>query len=77
MILQHLSPEEKAKINALQPRLFIDGNKWCLMVGHNLQEGFAGFGITADGVISNLVSNPEFTAYKLPKPELKEVSATY
>jgi len=26
------------------PRLFIDGDHWCALLGENLQEGVAGFG---------------------------------
>ena len=28
----------------LRPRVFIDGNKWCVLYGENLQDGVAGFG---------------------------------
>lgn len=28
----------------IEPRLFIDGNKWCALRGENIQEGVAGFG---------------------------------
>ncbi len=27
-----------------RPRLFIDGDHWCALLGENLQEGVAGFG---------------------------------
>lgn len=27
-----------------KPRLFIDGNQWCALLGENLQDGVAGFG---------------------------------
>ena len=30
----------------LNPRVFIDGNKWCVLYGENLQDGVAGFGDT-------------------------------
>ena len=30
------------------PRLFKDGNQWCVLHGENLQEGIAGFGSTKD-----------------------------
>ena len=30
----------------LQPRIFIDGNTWCVLYGENLQDGVAGFGET-------------------------------
>jgi hypothetical protein len=28
----------------LKPRIFIDGNMWCVLYGENLQDGVAGFG---------------------------------
>lgn len=30
----------------LKPRIFIDGNMWCVLHGENLQDGIAGFGET-------------------------------
>ena len=28
----------------LKPRLFIDGNQWCALLGENVHDGVAGFG---------------------------------
>lgn len=28
----------------LKPKIYIDGNKWCVLYGDNLQDGLAGFG---------------------------------
>jgi hypothetical protein len=28
----------------MKPRIFIDGNQWCMLYGENLQDGVAGFG---------------------------------
>lgn len=28
----------------LRPRLFVNGNKWCALLGENLQDGVVGFG---------------------------------
>lgn len=28
----------------MRPRIFIDGNQWCMLYGENLQDGVAGFG---------------------------------
>lgn len=28
----------------LKPRIFIDGNKWCVLWGENIQDGVCGFG---------------------------------
>lgn len=38
---------EMALVAALRPRIFIDGNQWCVLYGENLQEGVCGFGDTA------------------------------
>ena len=38
---------EQAEYNLFQllkPRIFIDGNQWCVLYGENLQDGVAGFG---------------------------------
>ncbi|MCZ8113854.1 hypothetical protein [Silanimonas sp.] len=31
-------------IGTLRPRIFIDGDKWCVLYGENVQDGVAGFG---------------------------------
>ena len=31
-----------------RPRIFLDGNKWCVLYGDNLQDGVAGFGDSPD-----------------------------
>ena len=31
-----------------KPRLFIDGNQWCVLFGENIQEGVVGFGDSPD-----------------------------
>ncbi len=28
----------------LRPRVFLDGNQWCVLYGDNIQDGVAGFG---------------------------------
>ena len=28
----------------LKPKIYIDGHKWCVLYGDNLQDGLAGFG---------------------------------
>ena len=38
---------ETAEMNLvalLKPRIFRDGNQWCVLYGDNLQDGIAGFG---------------------------------
>ena len=41
-----IEAKEMTLIAILQPRIFIDGNKWCVLWGENLQDGVAGFGDT-------------------------------
>jgi len=31
-----------------KPRLYPDGDKWCALLGENIQEGIAGFGKSPD-----------------------------
>jgi len=33
-------------VATLKPRIFKDGNKWCVLYGENIQDGVAGFGET-------------------------------
>lgn len=38
---------ETAEMNLvalLQPRIFLDGNQWCVLYGDNQQDGIVGFG---------------------------------
>lgn len=41
-----IEAEEMTLIATLNPRIFIDGNQWCVLYGKNLQDGVAGFGDT-------------------------------
>jgi len=36
-----------------KPRLSLDGDQWCALLGDNLQEGFAAFGDTPDEAMCN------------------------
>lgn len=40
------SEADFAIVASLKPRVFIDGDKWCVLYGDNLQDGIAGFGST-------------------------------
>lgn len=40
-------------------KLFIDGDKWCALIGEDLQEGTAGFGDTKFEAIADCVANYE------------------
>lgn len=45
----HNAAIESAEMNLialLKPRIFIDGNQWCVLYGENLQDGVCGFGDT-------------------------------
>jgi hypothetical protein len=41
-----IEAEEMNLFSILKPKLFKDGNQWCVLYGENLQEGIAGFGDT-------------------------------
>jgi len=52
-IMQHQSimnalieQEEMNLVRTLNPKIFIDGNKWCVLYGENVQDGICGFGHT-------------------------------
>lgn len=38
--------QEMNLVRLLKPRIFIDGNAWCVLYGEGLQDGIAGFGKT-------------------------------
>lgn len=42
-----IEAEEYNLIAVLKPKIFMDGNKWCVLYCENLQDGIAGFGNTA------------------------------
>lgn len=39
-----IEAEEMNLVMLLRPRVFIDGDKWCVLYGENVQDGVAGFG---------------------------------
>ena len=41
-----IEAEEMNLFAILRPRTLIDGNKWCVLLGENIQEGVAGFGFS-------------------------------
>ena len=46
-LVEVLSENSEMKLfAALKPRVFIDGNMWCVLYGENLHDGVAGFGET-------------------------------
>lgn len=55
-------PKHKALLEPSKagPQILItlskDGDKWCALIGENLQEGFSGFGDTPREATNNLIS---------------------
>jgi hypothetical protein len=43
---QAIEREEYNLFSLLKPKIFIDGNQWCVLYGDNLIDGVAGFGDT-------------------------------
>lgn len=41
-----IETEEMNLVAILKPRIFLDGNKWCVLYGENVQDGVCGFGDT-------------------------------
>jgi len=41
-----IEAEEMNLVSVLKPKIFIDGNKWCVLYGENAQDGVCGFGDT-------------------------------
>jgi len=39
-----IEAEEMNLVALLRPRVFMDGNKWCVLYGEDLMNGVAGFG---------------------------------
>lgn len=40
-----------------KPKIFPDGNQWCVLLGNNLQEGVTGFGDTPYEAVRNFNHN--------------------
>jgi hypothetical protein len=45
--------EKRRPFIQLRPNIFIDGEKWCVLYGQNLQDGVAGFGDTPEQAAIN------------------------
>lgn len=41
-----IEAQEFNLVRLLQPRIFKDGNQWCVLYGENIQDGICGFGDT-------------------------------
>jgi hypothetical protein len=46
-----IEQQEVNLFSILRPKVFIDGNKYCVLYGEDLQTGIAGFGDTIMGAI--------------------------
>ncbi len=46
--LKKLKAERGRMFFVAKPKLFIDGNKWCALLGDNIQSGVVGFGDSPD-----------------------------
>jgi len=58
--------EEFNLVSILKPKIFIDGNQWCVLYGKNIQDGVCGFGSSPQNAINAF--NKAFTE------ELKHVN---
>lgn len=45
---------EDGSSHSIDADIYKDGDKWCCMIGENIQEGIAGFGDRPDKAISSL-----------------------
>jgi hypothetical protein len=59
-----IESEEMNLVALLRPRVFLDGNKWCVLYGENIMDGIAGFG-----------ASPILAVYDFNKAWRREVPA--
>ncbi len=57
-----IEAEEMNLTKLLNPKIFIDGNKWCVLYGENIQDGVCGFG-----------ASPSLAVYDFNKSWKKEL----
>ena len=58
MNVELLETEQQYKRFAmLKPKVYKDGNKWCVLYGENIQDGIAGFGGTPHESVIDWESN--------------------
>ena len=58
-----IEAEEMNLVSILRPRVFMDGDKWCVLYGKDLMEGVSGFG-----------DSPILAVYDFNKAWRKEIS---
>ena len=63
--LRLLYEQERPSI-LLRPKLFLDGNQYCVLYGADLMNGIAGFGDTADAAMRDFDNN--WVRSKAPTP---------
>lgn len=51
-----LEAERFNLVAMLRPRVFLDGNKWCVLYGENLMDGVCGFGETPELAVTDFNS---------------------
>ncbi len=61
-----IEAEEMNLVALLRPRVFLDGNKWCVLYGENIMDGVCGFGDSP--ILAVYAFNKAWRA-ELPKPE--------
>jgi hypothetical protein len=61
-----IEAEEMNLVALLKPRIFIDGDNWCVLYGENLQDGVAGFG-----------DSPKLAVYDFNKSWVKKLGASH
>lgn len=61
-----IEAEEMNLVSLLRPRVFLDGNKWCVLYGENIMDGVCGFG---DSPILAVYAFNKAWRMELPKPE--------
>lgn len=44
-------------------QVFLDGNQWCALLGENIQEGIAGFGLSPKEALESLAGELEETPW--------------
>jgi hypothetical protein len=58
MAIELLETEQQYKrFSLLKPKIYLDGNKWCVLYGKNIQDGVAGFGDTAHEAVLDWEQN--------------------
>lgn len=51
------SEQQYKRFAMLRPRIFKDGDKWCVLYGDNIQDGVAGFGDTPHEAVIDWENN--------------------